>query len=322
MNELSRKLPAKFTINYVIIPLMAVVCFFPFVTSMMALMLGILLGLIIKNPYQNFMKKMIHSCLGISIVGLGFGMDLSVVAKVGLQGIGYTIIGILSTYLIGMFLGRIFSVDKDISLLISTGTAICGGSAIAAVAPVIGAKERDMSVALVTVFLLNAIALMIFPFIGHQLHLSETQFGLFSALAIHDTSSVVGASLEYGPKALEVGTTIKLARALWIIPVATVIGLMRANRDEERKKIKRPWFIAGFIVAAAMVTFFPELASIGGTLEGIGRRLMVVTLFLIGASLNRESLKGVGIKPLFQAVALWIIVSSLTILGILEKWIV
>lgn len=322
MNDMSHKLPIKIAINYAILPVMAVLCFILFVNSFMALMVGMLVGLSNNNPYQNFMKKMIHSCLGISIVCLGFGMDLGVVAKVGIQGIGYTIIGIVSTYIIGMFLGRIFKIDKDISLLISTGTAICGGSAIAAVGPVIGAKERDMSVALVTVFLLNATALLIFPLIGHYLNLSETQFGLFSALAIHDTSSVVGAALEYGPKALEVGTTIKLARALWIIPVALVIGMLRARGDQERKKIKRPWFIVGFIIAAALMTFFPELASIGGALESIGRRLMVVTLFLIGASLNRESLKGVGIKPLFQAVGLWIIVSSLTLLGILEKWIV
>ncbi|MCA9508909.1 MAG: putative sulfate exporter family transporter [Myxococcales bacterium] len=323
MNVANQKLSVFSKFSYLWLPLVAIICVFPFISSMQALVLGLILALSLANPYQKFMKKITRIFLSLSIIGLGAGMDLSVVAKVGLEGIWYTVISISLTFLFGMLLGKLFNIENDIGLLICTGTAICGGSAIAAVAPVIGAKERDMSLALIIVFLLNAVALIIFPSIGHFFHLSEAQFGFFSALAIHDTSSVVGASLEYGPKALEVGTTIKLARALWIIPVAALIGLIKSRSQSEAKNgpIRRPWFIVGFIFAAALVTFFPELAPIGAIVETGARRLMVVTLFLIGASLNREGLKGVGVKPFFQALVLWLIVSSLTLLAISLGWI-
>jgi uncharacterized integral membrane protein (TIGR00698 family) len=234
---------------------------------------------------------------------------------VGLQGIGYTVVGISTTLLLGYLVGKILKTESDTSVLISVGTAICGGSAIAAVAPVIRAKHQSVSVALGTIFILNAVALFVFPPLGHFFSLSEHQFGLWSALAIHDTSSVVGASMQYGAEALQTGTTVKLARALWIVPVAFVIGLIYAKKNKEAgaAKGKKPWFILGFLIAAALVTFIPELQAAGHIVESIAKRCLVVTLFLIGSSLTRETLKSVGPKPFFQGVLVWLTVASLTL---------
>lgn len=299
----------------------AVLTLFPFFSAAGALFLGVFLAVTIGNPLIDKTKKFSPYFLQASVVGLGFGMNLLVVGKVGLQGIGYTVAGISLTFLLGRLLGRALNTSKDVSLLITVGTAICGGSAIAAVAPVIKAKGHDISVSLVTVFLLNAVALLLFPFVGHYFGFSETQFGLWSALAIHDTSSVVGASLQYGPQALEVGTTVKLARALWIAPVALAIGYWRARSevsvDGSQAAIKFPWFILGFILAAAVVTWLPALLPTGKYIEMIARRTLVLTLFLIGAGLTRESLKNVGLRPLVFGVSLWILISALTMVSIL-----
>jgi uncharacterized integral membrane protein (TIGR00698 family) len=246
-------------------------------------------------------------------MGLGAGMNLHVIGQVGLQGMGYTMIGIFSAVVIGTLLGKILKVEKDTSLLITIGTAICGGSAIAAVAPVIRAKHHEVSVSLGTVFMLNAAALFLFPWVGHLLQLSETQFGLWSALAIHDTSSVVGATLQYGAHALEVGTTVKLARALWIIPVAMMIGFIRSKKENSEiksEKAKRPWFILGFIIAAALVTWIPALVPLGHNIESVAKKLMVLTLFLIGSSLTRETIKSVGIRPFVQGILLWVVMAT------------
>lgn len=273
---------------------------------------------IVGNPYQEYTKKYTHKLLSLSIIGLGAGMNLEVIAKVGAQGIWYTVIGITVTFLIGLTLGKFLKNDKDTSLLITVGTAICGGSAIAAVAPVIRAKSEQVSIALGTVFMLNAVALFIFPWVGHALALDQHQFGLWSALAIHDTSSVVGATLTYGPQALEVGTTVKLARALWIVPVALCVGLVRSRKNEtgEKGKIKKPWFILGFLIAAAIVTWVPEAKPLGFLVETIARKLMLLTLFLIGANLTMDTLKSVGIKPFIQGIFLWLVMATSTLLAV------
>lgn len=299
-----------------IFPVAALLSLTPWVSSGIALVMGIILALVFGNPYSVQAKKMTHKLLAISVVGLGAGMNLGVIGKVGLEGVGYTIIGIFLALTIGTLLGRLLKTPTDTSLLITVGTAICGGSAIAAVAPVIKAKHDEVSVSLGTVFMLNAAALFIFPWIGHHLDLSQSQFGLWSALAIHDTSSVVGATLQYGKEALEIGTTVKLARALWIIPVAMLIGFIRSkqknqsDKEENNQKAKRPWFILGFIIAAALVTWIPSLVPAGHVVEGIAKKLMVLTLFLIGSTLTRETIKSVGIKPFIQGIALWIIMAT------------
>jgi uncharacterized integral membrane protein (TIGR00698 family) len=246
-------------------------------------------------------------------MGLGAGMNLAVVMKVGFEGIGYTITGILSAGIIGTLLGKFLKTPRDTSILITVGTAICGGSAIAAVAPVLRAKHQEVSVALGTVFTLNALALIIFPTIGHHFNLSESQFGLWCALAIHDTSSVVGATMQYGSHALEVGTTIKLARALWIVPVAMIVGFFVSKYDKTETgaaKAKKPWFILGFIIVAGIVTWLPELRAIGHQIEMVAKKTLVLTLFLIGSGLTKETIKSVGFKPFIQGFCLWIIMAA------------
>jgi uncharacterized integral membrane protein (TIGR00698 family) len=294
----------------------------PWVSSAEALILGVLLALAFGNPYSVLFKSWTHRLLALSVIGLGAGMNLEVVGRVGLQGIGYTVVGILTAFLVGTLLGKLLKIERDTSLLITMGTAICGGSAIAAIAPVIKAKHTEVSVALGTVFMMNAIALFVFPMIGHHYLLSETQFGLWSALAIHDTSSVVGATLQYGAHAVEVGTTVKLARALWIVPVAMLIGFVRSREKNQEAntaaagKARKPWFILGFLIAAALVTWIPALQGTGHQVEAVAKKLMVLTLFLIGSSLTRETIKSVGIKPFVQGIILWIFMASTSLAAI------
>jgi uncharacterized integral membrane protein (TIGR00698 family) len=242
-------------------------------------------------------------------------MDLGVVGRVGLHGIGYTVAGIAITLTVGRLFGRALGTDANTSLLLSVGTAICGGSAIAAVAPVVRAKPHEISVSLAAVFLLNATALIIFPALGHTLGLSESQFGLWAALAIHDTSSVVGAASQYGARALEIATTVKLARALWIIPIALALAGLERRRSAQvaAGKPARPWFILGFIAAAALVTWVPALKPAGQLVATGARRSLVLTLFLIGSGLDRKAVRAVGVRPLAQALALWAVVGSLTL---------
>ncbi|MBY0415602.1 MAG: putative sulfate exporter family transporter [Bdellovibrionales bacterium] len=306
-----------------LIPIAALLCLFPFVSSGVALFFGVAIALWLGNPYANQTSKLTKKLLAISVVGMGAGMNLGVIGKVGLQGIGYTVIGIIFSLALGYILGKIYKTPEDTSILITVGTAICGGSAIAAVAPVIKAKNHEVSVALGIVFMLNALALFIFPALGHLLSLSQTQFGLWSALAIHDTSSVVGATMQYGPEALQIGTTVKLARALWIIPVASLIGYIysKKNSTESGQKAKIPWFIPGFIIAAAIVTWIPMLWNSGQIVNLVAKRLLVVTLFLIGLSMTKEVFKNVGIKPFLQGASLWIIVAGTTLVAILTGWI-
>lgn len=307
----------------ILFPFLALLCLAPFISSALALILGILIAVTFGNPYLDKTRRLTPRLLSWAVMGMGAGMNLGVIGRVGLQGVGYTVAGISLTLLLGAGLRRLLGTERVTSVLIVVGTAICGGSAIAAVAPVIRARPQEISVALGTVFLLNAVALFIFPPLGQWWGLSEHQFGLWSALAIHDTSSVVGAAMIFGPEALQTGTTVKLARALWIVPVALLIGFAFRNHHsgEGAPKAKKPWFIFGFLAAAAIVTFVPALQPAGAMVSEGAKRLLVLTLFLIGASLNREALKSVGPRPFLLGLSLWLVVGSATLGAIMQGWI-
>ena len=314
----------KLTQAHIFYPVAALLCLTPWVSSGLALLLGVTIALVFGNPFRVITQKWTHTLLAFSVIGLGAGMNLNVIGKVGLQGIAFTVTGIGSALLLGTLIGKWLKTAPDTSLLITVGTAICGGSAIAAVAPVIRAKNNEVSVALGIIFILNGLALFTFPSIGHYFSLTESQFGLWSALAIHDTSSVVGATLQYGPHALEVGTTVKLARALWIVPLAFAIGVIRKRARKEQgteSKVRKPWFILGFLVAAAIVTFFPSLQTAGHQIEMIAKHLLVLTLFLIGSHLTRETIKSVGVKPFIQGILLWVVMASASLTVILLGWV-
>lgn len=304
-------------------PILACASLLPFVSPGIALMAGIALSLTLGNPYPLTTARVITPLLQISVVGLGAGMNLVEVERAGVHGFFYTVIGITVTITIGLTMGWLLGTERDTSLLVTVGTAICGGSAIAAVAPVIRAKHHDVSVALATVFFLNAVALFIFPPLGHHFGLGQRQFGVWSALAIHDTSSVVGAAMQYGARALEIATTIKLTRALWIVPVTLIIGMLwnRGNEANGKGKTKRPWFILGFLAAAAIVTFIPVLKPAGHDVFVGAQRSLVVTLFFIGSGLSRQALQVVGRRPLIQGFLLWVIMGSGTLGAILLGWI-
>lgn len=299
-------------------PLAAALCLFPFVSTGMGLLLGLLLALVFGNPYLEHTRKLTPRLLALSVVGLGAGMDLRVVARVGAHGVLYTVAGITIALALGAMLTRLLGVGRNVGTLISVGTAICGGSAIAAIVPVLRPKEHEASVALATVFLLNAVALFAFPPIGHAAHLTDSQFGLWSALAIHDTSSVVGAAVAWGGKAVEIATTVKLARALWIVPLTLAIGYWheRSSGQAAQGKPRRPWFIAGFIAAAALVTYVPGLQHAGHLVANVSKQALVVTLFFIGGSLTRSSVKAVGARPLALGVALWVAMAGLSLAAI------
>jgi uncharacterized integral membrane protein (TIGR00698 family) len=275
----------------------------------------------VGNPFPAATARVVTPMLQISVVGLGAGMNLAEVARVGAHGFLYTVVGISLTITIGLTLGRLIRTERDTSLLVTVGTAICGGSAIAAVAPVIRAKSHDVSVALATVFFLNSVALFAFPWIGHHLGLDQAQFGVWSALAIHDTSSVVGAAMQYGARALEIATTIKLTRALWIVPVTLAIGMVWNRSERNTGKVRRPWFILGFLCAAALVTWVPSLKPTGHIMFVGAQRFLVVTLFLIGSGLSRSALQVVGRRPLIQGFILWVLMGSGTLGAILLGWI-
>jgi uncharacterized integral membrane protein (TIGR00698 family) len=282
--------------------------FSSWVTPPVALFLGLVFALLCGQAYPKFNKKVSKKLLQYSVVGLGFGMNLHASLASGKEGMMFTIISVIGTMIIGMFIGRkMLKVNRDTSYLISSGTAICGGSAIAAVGPVIKAKDSDMSVALATIFVLNAIALFIFPVMGDWLGLTQQEFGTWAAIAIHDTSSVVGAGAAYGEEALQVATTIKLTRALWIIPLALVTSVIFKNGG---KKISIPWFILWFIVAILLNTYILDsVPEVGKAISGLARKGLIITMFFIGASLSTDVLKAVGVKPLLQGVLLWLVIS-------------
>ena len=278
------------------------------VTPPVALFLGLVFALVCGQAYPKFNKKVSKKLLQYSVVGLGFGMNLHASLASGKEGMMFTIVSVVGTMLIGMFIGRkMLKVSRDTSYLISSGTAICGGSAIAAVGPVIKAKDSDMSVALATIFVLNAIALFVFPVLGEWMGLTQQEFGTWAAIAIHDTSSVVGAGAAYGEEALQVATTIKLTRALWIIPLALVTSFIFKS---EGKKVSIPWFILWFIVAILINTYVLDgVPEIGKAISGLARKGLIITMFFIGASLSTDVLKAVGVKPLVQGVLLWLVIS-------------
>ena len=289
----------------------AVAPYVSWVTPPVALFLGLAFALLCGQAHPKFNKKMSKYLLQYSVVGLGFGMNLHASLASGKEGMEFTILSVVGTLLIGWFIGRkCLKVSRDTSYLISSGTAICGGSAIAAVGPVLKAKDEDMSVALGTIFILNAIALFIFPVIGHALNMGQNEFGTWAAIAIHDTSSVVGAGAAYGEEALQVATTIKLTRALWIIPVAIATSFIFKSKG---KKISIPWFIFFFVLAMVFNTYILARTetgiAVGNFINDFARKMLTVTLFFIGASLSRDVLKAVGIRPLVQGVLLWMVIS-------------
>lgn len=286
-----------------------------------ALVGGVIFGLTTVHPFHRESRNLSRFLLQAAVVCLGFGMNLKEVIHAGRSGFVYSAISITFALVAGTLLGRVLKVEKTQSLLIAFGTAICGGSAIAAMGPVLDAGEEAMAVSLGTVFLLNSVALLLFPLVGWALHLSQTQFGLWAALAIHDTSSVVGAGAKYGPVALSVGTTVKLARALWIVPLAIGTAFLRKSKA----KIQWPWFILYFCVAAVAATYVPRYlpgaVPLFAALNRLGRAALTVVLFLIGTGITRKTLRQVGARPLVQGVVLWMVVASLSLYAIYVGWI-
>jgi uncharacterized integral membrane protein (TIGR00698 family) len=282
---------------------------------------GLLFGLTTIYHFHVESRQLSQFLLQAAVVCLGFGMNLQEVVHAGRSGFLYTAVSITFALSLGILLGKALKVQQTQSLLIAFGTAICGGSAIAAIGPVLDASEEEMAVSLGTVFVLNSVALLTFPAIGWAMHLSETQFGLWAALAIHDTSSVVGAGAKYGPTALAVGTTVKLARALWIVPLA--IGTAALKKSGTR--IHWPWFILYFVGAAILATyiphFVPQSTPFFAALNRLGRAALTVVLFLIGTGITRSTLKDVGLRPMIQGVTLWIVVASLSLYAIHFGWI-
>ncbi|MEO6939352.1 MAG: putative sulfate exporter family transporter [Candidatus Kapaibacterium sp.] len=316
--------------------LLAIFSLTPFCGPPLALFLGIGFALAFGTPYQKEAKRWSKFLLQAAVVGLGFGLDLSAVLKAGSEGILFTIVTISGALVIGITLGKLLKVERKPSLLIAVGTAICGGSAIAAVGPVIQASDEEMSVALGTVFVLNAIALGLFPLIGHALNMGQDPFGLWAALAIHDTSSVVGATTAYGARAAEVGTTVKLSRALWIIPISLLFAFLERRRaiqeatakqasakpdqtstSTAKPKLQIPWFIGLFLLASLSRTIFPGATEVMGALVIAAKAALCLTLFLIGAGLSLKVLKHVGYRPMLTGVILWVIVGTSTLLAVL-----
>lgn len=284
----------------------------PQINAPIALLAGLIFAFTLKNPCPKFNKKASKYLLQVAVVCLGFNMNLHESLKSGSEGMMFTVVSVIGVMVLGILIGYWFKLNRKTAYLISSGTAICGGSAIAAVGPVLKANENEMAVSLGVIFILNAITLFIFPPIGHMLDMSQQQFGTWAAIAIHDTSSVVGAGEQYGEVALQMATLIKLTRALWIIPLALVTMFLFR---EKGSKISIPWFIFIFILAMVVNTYVPLPEWFVSTMVWIARRGMVVTLFLIGASLSLATVHQVGIKPLLLAIALWIIISvtSLTV---------
>lgn len=285
------------------------------VTPPVALFLGLAFALTCGQAFPVFNKKASKYLLQYAVVGLGFGMNLHASLASGKEGMEFTVLSVAGTLLIGWFIGRkCMKINRNTSYLISSGTAICGGSAIAAVGPVLKAKDSEMSVALGTIFILNAIALFLFPAVGHALGMSQEDFGTWAAIAIHDTSSVVGAGAAYGEEALRIATTIKLTRALWIIPVALITSFIFKSKGQ---RISIPWFIFFFILAMLLNTYLLGSSetgiAIGNAINGFARKILTITLFFIGASLSQDVLKSVGARPLLQGILLWAAISFSTL---------
>lgn len=286
------------------------------ITPPVSLLLGLIYALTCQQSFPKLNKKLSKQLLQYSVVGLGFGMNLEASLASGREGMLFTIISVVGTMVIGMLLARsLFKINRNTAYLISSGTAICGGSAIAAVGPVLKAKDSEMSVALGVIFILNALGLFLFPYLGHWLGLSQEQFGMWAAIAIHDTSSVVGAASAYGEVALNIATTVKLTRALWIIPLALMTSLLFKG---EGQRISIPWFIVWFVVAMMVNTYIlGTFQELGAFINKVARQALSITMFFIGASLSLEVIRAVGLKPLLLAVSLWLTISLSSLLYII-----
>lgn len=293
-------------------------CFTPWSSPGVALALGLVFALTLDNPYREKGNRYVRLLLQTSVVLLGFGMDLASVFRVGLHGLVFAALTIFATFTLGYWLARLLDINRKTSLLISAGTAICGGSAIAAVGTAVDADPGEMSVAMGTVFLLNAVALYLFPVLGHVLGLSQDQFGTWAGVAIHDVSSVVGAGTAYGEEALRTATVVKLSRVLWIVPVTLVAALLFHGRNKQPgKRPPLPWFIAGFLLASFLSHLIPGLAHWAPLLAYVAKSGFAATLFCIGASLSVAAIRAVGYKPLLQGVLLWLFMGSVALLAVL-----
>ncbi|HXH40617.1 MAG TPA: putative sulfate exporter family transporter [Thermoanaerobaculia bacterium] len=290
-------------------------CVTPWASPPIALALGLALALTLGHPFPTRNSKATKLLLQASVVALGFGMNLQKVVEAGRTGIVFTIVTITGTLLLGFLLGRAMRISGTTAHLISSGTAICGGSAIAAVGPVVNASDEEMSVALGTVFILNSIALFVFPMIGHRLGLTQPQFGVWAAIAIHDTSSVVGAAAKYGADALQIATTVKLTRALWIVPL-TLATAFFFHRKSTRLSI--PWFVLWFVVASVIRTYVAAPAELWPTVTMLARMGLTITLLLIGAGLSRKSIAAVGARPLLLGIILWIVISCVSLFAVMR----
>ena len=297
---------SSITFQKIIFIFVLVLCFFPIISPPIALLLGLIMAQFIGHPFIHLNNKTVQILLKFSVVGLGFGMNASSALKAGKDGFLFTVFSIVLTFALGYLVSKLLKTEKKTSFLISGGTAICGGSAIAAISPAIKAEEKQISVALGTIFILNSIALFVFPFVGHLMNLNASQFGLWCAIAIHDTSSVVGAASKFGAEALEVATTVKLARALWIIPISILATFIFKNKDT---KVKIPYFIGFFILAMLANSYIPFVNDYSSYITTIAKIGLTITLFLIGSGLSAKVLSSVGIKPLLLGIILWISIS-------------
>jgi uncharacterized integral membrane protein (TIGR00698 family) len=304
----------KTKIHQALFILLAMASLHPWVSAPIALLAGIIFTNLFKSTIVKSKASLVKRLLQISIIGLGFGMNINDALEVGKEGLLLTIFTLTFVFLLGWGIGKLIGLDRKISYLISSGTAICGGSAIAAVAPLIKANEKEISIAIGTVFILNAIALFAFPVIGHLLELSQHDFGVWSAIAIHDTSSVVGAASQYGEEALEIATTVKLSRALWIIPLCVVTAFAFKQQDQG---IKMPYFILLFVVAMLISSWLPQFNEIYVWISYLAKRLLVLTLFLVGTQLTLETIKTAGVKSMLFGTILWIAVSVVSLAVIL-----
>ena len=315
VKQVQRLLDHSFKTRELLFGVALILCLLPFMSPPVALLLGLLMAQFVGHPFLHVNHKATHWLLQASVVGLGFGMNVHSAVQAGKEGVLFTVVSIAGTLTIGILLGKWLKIDRVTAHLIAAGTAICGGSAIAALSPVMKAEEKQLSVSLGTIFMLNAVALIVFPLIGHWLNLTPAQFGLWCALAIHDTSSVVGAAAKFGPEALQLATTVKLARALWIIPVALgTAALFRTGNG----KISIPYFIGLFILAMIAHTYLPAIEPLAGILVKLAHIGLTLTLFLIGAGLSASVIRAVGWKPMVQGIVLWVLISSVSLYAILH----
>ena len=298
----------------VVVGFVLAIVLIPAFTAPLALLAGLIVGLLLGNPWQKYTIIASKYALQVAVVGLGFGIDLYQVSETGLMGIVYTATSLILTLTAGYFIGRAFKIRPKLSHLVGVGTAICGGSAIAAVAPTIKAEPQEISVSLAIVFILNAVALFVFPVAGEWLNLTQQQFGMWAAIAIHDTSSVVGAASKFGNEALQIATTLKLTRALWIVPMVLLSAFLFKSKET---KLKLPLFIPLFLLASVLFTFVGPVATIAPMVVTIAKKLLVLSLFLIGVNVNPATLKMISVRPFWQGLLLWLLVAGVSLAAVL-----